>query len=518
MEDQKENKELFTLDYSDLSREEKIDLLARLNEYDKRLKYDKLSQWFPETGPYRRSSYPTVVDFFKAGLSYKERLLSGGRRSGKSTATSAETTYHITGLYPEWWEGKTFLDGENITIIVLAKNTQATRDITQYKLLGDPLEIGTGMIPKKLIRMNSIRSKHGVPGALDSIQIDRIDGSIGTILFRSAEQGMAGIAGITAHVVHIDEEPEDPNIYDEAVARTATTDGIVYMAASPYKGITQLFQRFLPHGNFPKDNIVPSTREQPDISRWVAPLSFMDAAHISDKEKSRALSSYPEHMIESMIYGIPAVGAGKVFKTLESDFVVQPFEIPYAWPKVFGMDFALFGGFTSAVFAAYDRHNDIIYIYDVYKAKALDPTIHANAIRRKTGGWIPGVIDPSAVRRMQEGVKWIEFYRDLGLDLDLAENSIEIGIAEISKRLYEGRMKVMWNCTPLLEEYRLFRWDDKGKIAKNQEDDVMDAWKYLTLSGLSRAISLKEIDEENNSEQEFNHSLAQQTRNPITGY
>jgi hypothetical protein len=73
----------------------------------------------------------------------------GGNRVGKSTAGSVEVSYHLTGEYPDWWQGYKF--DRPTKVWVAGETRDATRDIVQMKLLGEPHAHGSGMIPKDAI-------------------------------------------------------------------------------------------------------------------------------------------------------------------------------------------------------------------------------------------------------------------------------------------------------------------------------------------------------------------------------
>ena len=48
-------------------------------------------------------------EFHGNGASKRERLfMAGNQFFGKTTAGAVEMAYHLTGLYPDWWEGKRF--------------------------------------------------------------------------------------------------------------------------------------------------------------------------------------------------------------------------------------------------------------------------------------------------------------------------------------------------------------------------------------------------------------------------
>jgi hypothetical protein len=50
----------------------------------------------------------------------------------------------------------------------------------------------------------------------------------------------------------------------------------------------------------------------------------------------------------------------------------------------------------------------------------------------------------------------------------------------------ENRLKVFSSLRNWLNEFRLYRRDEKGKVVKDN-DHLMDATRYLVVSGLSRA-------------------------------
>ena len=54
------------------------------------------------------------------------------------------------------------------------------------------------------------------------------------------------------------------------------------------------------------------------------------------------------------------------------------------------------------------------------------------------------------------------------------------------ERLSTGRLKIFTTCMRFWSEYRLYRRDQRGKIVK-ANDHLMDAMRYLILSGLDRA-------------------------------
>jgi hypothetical protein len=125
-------------------------------------------------------------------------------------------------------------------------------------------------------------------------------------------------------------------------------------------------------------------------------------------------------------------------------------------------------------------------VYDEYYRGQAEPSVHAAAIQKR-GKWIPGVIDPAARGRSQkDGESLLSLYTDLGLDLEIADNSRESGIYAVWEMLSQGQLKIARNCVNTLNEYRLYRRDEKGNIVKTN-DHLMDALRYFIMSGLARA-------------------------------
>jgi hypothetical protein len=221
-------------------------------------------------------------------------------------------------------------------------------------------------------------------------------------------------------------------------------------------------------------------------NRYVVMCGWDHAPHIDEATKSKLLDSYPPHERDARTKGIPGLGSGAIYPIVESDFVVKPFMIPAFWPRAFGLDVGW--NRTAAIWGAYDRSVDCVYLYTEHYRGQAEPGIHAQAIKAR-GDWIPGVIDPASRGRTQvDGQQLYVMYRQLGLNIAPADNSVEAGIYEVWQRLSTGRLKVFSTCVNWLAEYRIYRRDEKGRVVK-ESDHLMDATRYLIVSGLQRAAT-----------------------------
>ncbi|RAK52121.1 hypothetical protein [Phenylobacterium deserti] len=225
------------------------------------------------------------------------------------------------------------------------------------------------------------------------------------------------------------------------------------------------------------------------MSKWAIGITWDDVPHLDDATKKELWESIPPHQRDARAKGIPALGSGVIYPVSEELWTVDPFQIPAHWPRAFALDVGW--NRTAAVWGAWNRDSDTVYVYDEYYVSEAPPQVHADAIRAR-GDWIPGVIDPAARGRQQrDGTALMTEYVSLGLDLLPANNEVEAGLFTVYRRLVSGRLKVFKTCTNLIGERRLYRRDDKGKVVK-ERDHLMDAERYLIMSGMARGCTQPE--------------------------
>lgn len=211
-------------------------------------------------------------------------------------------------------------------------------------------------------------------------------------------------------------------------------------------------------------------------SKYLVTAGWQDVPHLDPKTKAELLEATPPFLRDARSKGIPSLGAGAIYPVEQSVFVVAPFAIPPHYAKGYGLDVGW--NRTAAMFGAWDRDGDVLYLYSEHYRGHAEPSIHADAIKAR-GAWIKGAIDPAANGRQQaDGQQLIATYRALGLDLIDADNTVEAGILEVWQLLATGRLKVFSSCINWLNEHRLYRRDENGKIIK-AHDHAMDATRYL---------------------------------------
>lgn len=217
------------------SRAEKIELLRLLEEKHKR---EVLSRRLREYAP-----YPKQAVFHRAGLIHRERLFMAGNQLGKTLAGAAEVSMHLTGLYPDWWEGRRW---DRPTRWWAAGVTgESTRDNPQRLLIGPAgmaEQWGTGFIPG--MDLADWSHARGVANLLDTVAVRHKTGGVSSLAFKAYEKGREKWQGETLDGLWFDEEPP-LDIYTEGLTRTNATGGMVIVTFTPLLGMSEVVRLFL---------------------------------------------------------------------------------------------------------------------------------------------------------------------------------------------------------------------------------------------------------------------------------
>lgn len=203
------------------------------------------------TGQYLhpRHLYPKHMEFFRAGADYQERCAMCANRVGKTFGMGGfEMAAHLTGLYPDWWEGHRF--DHPVSAWAAGKGFETTRDIMQLTLLGQCAQRagrksvdGRGVIPGDTLGNPTWKS--GVADLVDTILVKHVSGGWSDLGFKSYEQGRGSFEGTGKHVIWLDEEPP-VDVYGECLIRTATTHGIMFITFTPLEGMSEVVLSFMP--------------------------------------------------------------------------------------------------------------------------------------------------------------------------------------------------------------------------------------------------------------------------------
>lgn len=225
----------------------KLEELQQLRlERQRRQARQKISSYYPDTGPLRRELYVKHLEFFEAGREHNERLFMAANRVGKTDGVGAfEVALHLTGKYPSWWVGRTFRGP--VEAWAAGQTSKTTRDIIQKSLLGPFGQYGTGMIPGDDIVKTT--PKTGIPEAVETVYVKHVSGGISELGLKSYDQGIESFYGTKKDIIWLDEECER-SIYVECLMRTLATsigapNGLMLFTFTPLYGMTDIVRDFL---------------------------------------------------------------------------------------------------------------------------------------------------------------------------------------------------------------------------------------------------------------------------------
>lgn len=428
----------------------------------------------------RYQPYAKQREFHKNGATYSERLFMAGNQLGKTVAGGTEWAIHLTGRYPDWWEGAVF---DKPPLLWAGSVTgESTRDNPQRILVGPPAkeeEWGTGFIPLDCIRDRT--RAMGVPNLLDSIVVrwgggGDVQAGESVCAFKAYEKGREKWQGPTVDGVWFDEEPPE-DIYSEGLTRTnnGQRGQFAQTTFTPLLGMSTVVSRF----------IMPADSDAGASARIVTTMTIDDAEHYTPEQRAKIIASYPAHEREARAKGIPTLGSGLIFPVSEDDITVEPFAIPAHWPQIIGIDFGYDHPFGAAKIA-WDRDADVVYVTAVYRSRQTTPVIHAAAVKT-WGDWIPVAWPHDGLQHDKgSGDQLAKLYRDQGLKV-LPErstwpdggNGVEAGLTDMYDRMLTGRWKVFKPCAHWFEERRLYHRKD-GKVIK-ERDDVISASRYALM-------------------------------------
>jgi len=447
--------------------------LELLREQKKRLRFNRIDQYDP---------YPYQQQFHETSKDSNQRLLMAANRIGKSFCGAAEMSYHLRGIYPDWWKGRRY--DQPITAWAGGVSNETTRDIVQAELLGspdDPDAFGSGAIPKNYIIKTE--RKPGVPNAKSVALIRHVSGGNSSLHFKAYEMGVEKWQGRSVDVVWLDEEPSR-DIYSQAVTRTLDRRGMVYMTFTPEAGMTETVAAFMNRIQ-PGQSLVNATWD--DASEKIKSMKGQQG-HLSEAVMEQILSAYSPHEREMRRYGRPSIGSGLIFPVDEEKIIIDPIEIKDHWPRIAAIDFG-WDHPTAVVWCAVDRDEDVFYVYDCHRESKASPAVHAQTIRSRPH-FIPIAYPHDGNRRDSMGNPGLaDQYRNLGCNFLLehfsnppalgnnkGSNSIEEGLMAMLQSMEAGNFKVFSTLSNWFEEFRMYH--RKGGKVVPFRDDLMSATRY----------------------------------------
>lgn len=445
-------------------------------------------------------AYPWQRKLANSSSDYTVIGCIASNQTGKTESVAAITCMHLLGEYPDWYTGKRY--SKPVTVVMAGVNSNHNRIVLQEKMFGTAnrnieSDVGTGMLPLDRIVPNSIIKARD--GGITGCQVIHSSGGSSILEFRAYEQGREAIQGFPADLIIIDEQPKD-DFWSEALVRTAARDGLVMCAFTPLKGLTGLVQKFwdLPvHPDAPEDDYGKKWKHDP-VNKWLMIRStWDDIEHMTEESKATQRAGMMDFEIATRTMGIPMSGEGRIYPHNIKDITFHDESvIPAGVDELIGIDFGFTRDPAAAVHVKYDSEHDIVYVVGEWKK-------HINHLKEHAKGiWSLNPYCPVAFPR--DGNNYSDFkggatvastLRDeyqvlllpnpfmnpVGTD-GKKNNHLSPGFTEINSRLSDGRLKILADCTELINEFNNYSYDSNGKPMKGSEDHLMDAFRYAVMT------------------------------------
>lgn len=449
-------------------RKKQEEYLTLLEEKKRRIERNAMAHFDP---------YPWQRKFYRSGADNAQRLLMAANQVGKTKGASFEFAFHVTGRYPEWWDGRVM---EVKRAWALGHSGEQMRDNIQLQLFGEVTTLpngkrgvsGTGSIPFDSIDQDSIIWSPHTKNLIKDVKIKHKSGRSTVVSLKSYTQGQDVMMGPVIDLIWIDEEPIDQEIYPQALIRTTNGDnhrgGRVMMTFTPENGMTPLVTQFMNDRQKGQDLIN---------------VTWEDAPHITPEVREQLLASIPPHQRDMRTKGVPLLGSGQIFPINEDHIKCTPFDIPSHWPRIAGIDFG-WDHPTAVVWLAIDPDNRVIYVTDCVKASERIISEWALVINRRQPDWIPISWPHDGLQHDKTaGIQIAQQYMDEGVNMlpnratfEDGTNSVEAGLYQMLDLMKTGRFYVFSHLNDWFSEFRMYHRDN-GKIVKLM-DDLMSATRY----------------------------------------
>lgn len=427
---------------------------------------------------------PHQVEFHKSSAQY--RLNIGGYGSGKTTSGAAEVSIHAMSTP----NGRTLITSQSLQQVREAVLPELEKFLAPWLLAKKPvmtplpkyeLKNGHKIIVYASDNEEKIRSLN-----LTAFWIIEASG-VDLKIFEQLQTRLRNKAAIVkdsmgVEISHnfmgiIESNPEEGWIRDEFLLRSSVIKASKSVDTSAYEKLRTKKAEKSYH------TFLSSTVDNPYLHKDFIPNMCVGKS---------------ERWIRKYVYSYLEVKEGIVYPEF-MDSLVDPFDIPDNWLRIFGFD----KGWTDAttlVCIAIDPYKNIGYIYDEYYELQKPITYHATKIKEKMFGlkfYKPIQADPS-VRNAndKDGVSYKDYFMNVsGVHLEPANNSILDGIERVRDFYYTGKLKTFTSCVHLKEEAQNYIWSQakshEGKdVPVDRFNHLMDALRY-TVMGLP--VNLEDV-------------------------
>lgn len=190
-----------------------------------------------------------------------------------------------------------------------------------------------------------------------------------------------------------------------------------------------------------------------------------------------------------MVWGLTElaiIGGSEVFESPEMDVICKPKDLASIWQRMAAVD--VWNDGMGALFGAYDRASETLYLTHEIVLPRSDPAILAQAIRRRCS-WIPCVMELEGRNRsLQEGAAIVSMLMENNLEIAGVKLDQGAALAAVATRIVSRTMQAFDTLTTWRSEYRGYRKDEKGALPTTH-DNMMRLTGVLATRGIEVGIT-----------------------------
>ena len=401
-------------------------------------------------------------------LGSESTLISGGNRAGKTEVGACLSVAFASGRKEQYV--RDWLELNNLPFDLVPENPSTVWCASlSYK---DGLEYLRPKLDKYL------------PSGTKKIRWTSQDRAVailpngGRIVSMSCDSGREGFQGGSVSMVWIDEEPNDEGIFHECLLRTVDLKGKVIITATPLKGLSWMFERFV---------------ENPSKGFEVVKISGLDNPYVSSFKMRRTVSHLSEASQRSRLFGEFSSQSGLVYPEFQkSTHLIDIEEIPNHWRRYVSIDFGSSHPFCALWVAEapagyYSSDTTLIVYRELYwtNKTTIESGREINRINKLHDEnilWY--VADPeSKDGRLTLGrecnIRTLPAPKHLGVNegINMVREYLQVDQEGKSRLLFTKDVK------NTLREFRLYKWDNKSKkdVVKKTDDHAMDSLRYMIM-------------------------------------
>jgi phage terminase large subunit-like protein len=435
------------------------------------------------------------LKFFATGHSPRRGILAANR-IGKTVSTCYETAMHLTGRYPDWWEGRRFT--KPVTAFVAGEGWEQVARVLQDELIGTKdikirEQVGTGAIPKDCIIQDTMRCD----GAnVLGVEIRHRSGANSYLLFGNYTQEVRNLQGFKLDFVVFDEQPPD-DVFSELVTRTATTQGQVLCSFTPLKGLNGLVSKFW-YEEEGYEHVRVSWDDVPEYDPWGEPFLLMETRRQLERD-------YLPHEREARIAGVPVMGQGAVFQIRHwptyktGDF---NFREMMNIERIIALDLGLVRDKTVISLMYWNPKEQEAWLHSQIVVKGTEEAAPVNWIQHLMRPEVFGtpIVLPSdantAGRYTMSALSLRQLFEEYQLNVvqhpvmnppdseGKITNHKSFGVNVMRQMLELGTLHINENCVEFLREAKNYFVDEKGRFS--DPDDCIDSARYALLGCLNK--------------------------------